>query len=105
MKTVDHLIISRGESFSNNLLIFACVLSVILVLSIFFLLFKMGDDERSDLLAYQTAAIVLLVNCVLNNFLLFGFIQNWKLFICMNFMLASLFGLLFISKKYYQFLR
>lgn len=105
MTTIDQLIINRGENFSSNLFIFTCILSAVLVLSIFFILFRMGDDERSDHLAYQTAAIVLLVNCALNNFLLFGSIQNWKLFICTNFVLASIIGLLFLSKKYYQFLR
>lgn len=105
MKMFDQFLIDKGESFSTGLLVFACIATIILVLCVFLIIFKMGDDERSDYLAYKTAAIALLVNCGLNNWLLFGSIQNWKVLLCFNFMISSFLGLLFIGRKYFKFLR
>ena len=105
MKIFDQFLIDKGESFSTSFLVFACIAIIILVLGIFLIIFKMGDDERSDYLAYKTAAIVLLVNCFLNNWLLFGSVQNWKLIMCINFLISSFVGLLFLGRKYSKYLR
>jgi len=105
MRTIDQFLINKGEKFSTFLFVVACTISIILVLCVFLIIFKMGDDERSDYLASKTAAIVLLINCALNNWLMFGSIQHWKLFLCTNFLISSFLGLLFISRKYFKSLR
>ncbi|MBO1305550.1 hypothetical protein JZO70_05225 [Enterococcus sp. 669A] len=104
MKNLDQLI-NSSPGLSNTLLVFMCLAAAVIVLSVFLIFFKMGDDERSDLLAYKTAAIVLLINCGLNSGLLFYTVNNWKLFLCANFVIAALIGLFFASAKYLKFVR
>lgn len=92
-------------SISRLFLIGFVCLALILVLSSFFVLKKMGNDERSDSLIFRIGTMAFLINTFLNSILVNLNVINWQFFLLFNFFFTTLISFLLIIKKYYQFLK
>ncbi|MHC5249998.1 hypothetical protein [Enterococcus sp. LJL90] len=87
----------------NRLLIVGIIFAVVmLVLAIFFLLFKMGDDERSDYLGQKIATVSLMVLMPLLTFLFILNPINWQVFLLTCLLMT---GLVAFSYTVFQYRR
>lgn len=99
--------VDQGISLLNQnqhrLLIVGIIFAVVmLVLAIFFLLFKMGDDERSDYLGQKIATVSLMVLMPLLTFLFILNPINWQVFLLACLLMT---GLVAFSYTVFQYRR
>lgn len=105
MKYFDVYLQNKGEGFIELTMFFLIILSLTLVFSIYFLLRKMGDDERSDSFAFKLGTVAFCTNIFTTNLLLFSSLTNWKVFYLASFLISILVAFLYAIYRYRKYFK
>ncbi|MGM0123588.1 hypothetical protein IGI37_000960 [Enterococcus sp. AZ194] len=102
---INSWLAENGDKFIDILTAVFVFISVLLISGIFLILYRMGDDERTDSLIFKIGTFSLLIYVFLNSIVVNLNLTHWKLFLTVNLSLTALTGFIYTVVKYYKFLK